>query len=119
MADKVQEELGERFFSTFHLIFFTNFIADSPNLSWKKRQTFNQQLKFADLLERVFLRLGSAQSDDQLENTVGKFLTPVLLKLASPHEKVKQKVRLWKIPCCLQIDSVLNVECCLLLPICL
>ncbi|XP_050294249.1 proteasome adapter and scaffold protein ECM29-like [Anthonomus grandis grandis] len=44
------------------------------------------------LLERVFLRLGSAETDDQLENVLGKFLVPVLLKLSSAHESVRKKV---------------------------
>lgn len=45
-----------------------------------------------ELLERVFLRLGSTETDDQLETVLGKFLTPVLLKLSSPHEEVRKKV---------------------------
>lgn len=44
------------------------------------------------LLERVFLRIGSADSDEQLETALGKFLTPVLLKLSSPEESVRKKV---------------------------
>ncbi|CAH1134863.1 unnamed protein product [Ceutorhynchus assimilis] len=44
------------------------------------------------LLERVFLRLGSATTDEQLENVLGKFLVPVLLKLSSPEEVVRKKV---------------------------
>lgn len=44
------------------------------------------------LLERVFLRLGSAGTDDQLENVLSKFLVPVLLKLSSPEETVRKKV---------------------------
>jgi proteasome component ECM29 len=44
------------------------------------------------LLERVFLRLGLAETDDQLQNLLAKFLTPVLLKLASPEEGVRKKV---------------------------
>ncbi|XP_066149370.1 proteasome adapter and scaffold protein ECM29 [Euwallacea fornicatus] len=44
------------------------------------------------LLERVFLRLGSAASDEQLENVLSKFLVPVLLKLSSPEETVRKKV---------------------------
>lgn len=46
------------------------------------------------LLERVFLRLGSAGTDDQLENVLSKFLVPVLLKLSSPEETVRKKVML-------------------------
>lgn len=47
---------------------------------------------FTALLERVFLRVGSAETDEQLENTVDKFLCPVLLKLASTEENVRKKV---------------------------
>ncbi|KAK5644780.1 hypothetical protein RI129_006080 [Pyrocoelia pectoralis] len=44
------------------------------------------------LLERVFLRIGSADSDEQLQNVVSKFLPPVLLKLSSQQEGVRKKV---------------------------
>lgn len=44
------------------------------------------------LLERVFLRVGSADTDDQLQNVVCKFLPPVLLKLSSQQEGVRKKV---------------------------
>ncbi|CAH1974017.1 unnamed protein product [Acanthoscelides obtectus] len=44
------------------------------------------------LLERVFLRLGSAETDEQLQNVLCKFLPPVLLKLSSPQEPVRKKV---------------------------
>jgi hypothetical protein len=50
---------------------------------------------FSVLLERVFLRLGSADSDDQLELQLSKFLTPVLLKLSSPADGVRKKVCLF------------------------
>jgi hypothetical protein len=49
-------------------------------------------INFSVLLERVFLRLGLAETDDQLQNLLAKFLTPVLLKLASPEEGVRKKV---------------------------
>lgn len=45
-----------------------------------------------ELLERVFLRVASAETDEQLEKTVGNFLSPLLLKVASPHQEVKNKV---------------------------
>ncbi|KAL7736336.1 hypothetical protein ACLKA6_014807 [Drosophila palustris] len=45
-----------------------------------------------ELLERVLLRLGNADTDEKLENTVGKFLTPVILKINSPHNVVRAKV---------------------------
>ncbi|XP_071525915.1 proteasome adapter and scaffold protein ECM29 [Panulirus ornatus] len=44
------------------------------------------------LVERVFLRIGSAATDDALEEELHKFLAPVILKLASPHEPVRKKV---------------------------
>ncbi|CAH0699772.1 unnamed protein product [Spodoptera exigua] len=44
------------------------------------------------LLDRVFLRLGNADSDDQLESCLNRFLPPVILKLSSPHEQVRTKV---------------------------
>ncbi|XP_071853904.1 proteasome adapter and scaffold protein ECM29-like [Apostichopus japonicus] len=45
-----------------------------------------------ELLERVFLRIGSAESDEQLENVLNRFLPPVLLKLASQNDTVRKKV---------------------------
>lgn len=44
------------------------------------------------LLERVFLCLGSADTDEQLQASVWKFLPPVLLKLSSPQDGVRKKV---------------------------
>jgi len=46
----------------------------------------------AELLERVFLRLGAAESDDQLEKVLGRFLVPVILKITSEHKTVQNKV---------------------------
>lgn len=43
-------------------------------------------------MERVFLRIGSADTDEQLQNAVSKFLPPVLLKLSSTQEGVRKKV---------------------------
>ncbi|XP_050079558.1 proteasome-associated protein ECM29 homolog [Anopheles maculipalpis] len=45
-----------------------------------------------ELLERVLLRLGFADTDEQLQVTVTKFLTPVLIKITSPNENVRKKV---------------------------
>ncbi|CAD7011930.1 unnamed protein product [Ceratitis capitata] len=45
-----------------------------------------------ELLERVLLRLGCADSDEKLEAIVGRFLTPVILKISSPHDVVRKKV---------------------------
>ncbi|KAM9329749.1 proteasome adapter and scaffold protein ECM29 [Gastrophryne carolinensis] len=43
-------------------------------------------------LERVFLRLGHAETDEQLQSIISKFLPPVLLKLSSAQEGVRKKV---------------------------
>ncbi|XP_065370202.1 proteasome-associated protein ECM29 homolog [Calliphora vicina] len=45
-----------------------------------------------ELLERVLLRLGCADTDEKLESCVGRFLTPVILKITSPHDNVRNKV---------------------------
>ena len=44
------------------------------------------------LVERVFLRIGSAETDEQLESCLDRFLPPVLLKLNSSEEAVRKKV---------------------------
>ncbi|MBN3306147.1 ECM29 protein, partial [Amia calva] len=49
-------------------------------------------LSLADQLERVFLRLGHAETDEQLQHIISKFLPPVLLKLSSTQEGVRKKV---------------------------
>ncbi|KAF9574748.1 hypothetical protein EC968_005534 [Mortierella alpina] len=48
--------------------------------------------KDLELLDNVELRFALAESDSQLEKTLNTFLCPVLLKLASPTEKVRAKV---------------------------
>ena len=45
-----------------------------------------------ELLERVFLRLGMAESDSQLESALARFLPAVLLKTASTSSAVQTKV---------------------------
>ncbi len=45
-----------------------------------------------ELLERVFLRLGVAESDEQLQQCLTRFLVPTILKSISPHQTVKDKV---------------------------
>lgn len=52
----------------------------------------NFLLSRLELLERVLFRLGTADSDEQLESAVNKFLTPVLLKITSTNESVRCKV---------------------------
>ncbi|XP_062591295.1 proteasome adapter and scaffold protein ECM29-like [Saccostrea cucullata] len=44
------------------------------------------------LVERVFLRIGSSESDEQLESCLDRFLPAVLLKLNSKDEAVRKKV---------------------------
>ena len=46
------------------------------------------------LVERVFMRIVMAETDEKLENALKTFLAPVLLKLASTNEAVKNKVGL-------------------------
>ncbi|XP_075538934.1 proteasome adapter and scaffold protein ECM29-like isoform X2 [Dermacentor variabilis] len=46
----------------------------------------------AVLVERVFLRFVTAETDEQFESVLSKFLLPVLGKLGSPHESVRKKV---------------------------
>ena len=59
---------------------------------WGKGKKLTWYSLHLELLERVLLRLAAAETDEQLEKSVAKFLTPTLLKLASPHESVKKKV---------------------------
>lgn len=40
----------------------------------------------------MFLRLGHADTDEQLQDVISKFLPPVLLKLSSAQEGVRKKV---------------------------
>ncbi|CAH1774881.1 unnamed protein product [Owenia fusiformis] len=44
------------------------------------------------LLERVFLRLGSCETDEQLQSNLAKFLVPCLSKISSEFENVRKKV---------------------------
>lgn len=59
-------------------------------------------------MERVFLRIGSAETDDQLESALGRFLAPVLLKLDSKEEGVRKKVKCLYI--CIHLNTVLCVK---------
>lgn len=43
------------------------------------------------MVERVFLRIGSAATDEALEAELNKFLPPIILKLTSPAEAVRKK----------------------------
>ena len=44
------------------------------------------------LLDRVFMRLASANTDEALASAVGKYLPSCLLKLSSAQEGVRKKV---------------------------
>ena len=44
------------------------------------------------LLERIFLKFGSADTDEQFEAAVKKFLPPILLQLRSPEDGIRKKV---------------------------
>ncbi|KAG8014834.1 Proteasome-associated protein ECM29-like protein [Nibea albiflora] len=57
----------------------------SPSANMAAQDELNQ-------LERVFLRLGHAETDEQLQDIISKFLPPVLLKLSSVQEGVRKKV---------------------------
>ena len=58
----------------------------------QKRVNMAASPDVTQLLERIFLKFGSADSDDQFEAAVKKFLPPVLLQLKSPEEGVRKKV---------------------------
>ena len=53
----------------------------------------NQEL---DLLDKVELRFGLAQNETDFEAQVVGLLVPVLLKLDSPHQAVRDKVGLYR-----------------------
>jgi len=48
--------------------------------------------KEIELLENVELRIALAKTNEQFEKCLNVFLCPVLLKLGSPHDNVRQKV---------------------------
>lgn len=48
--------------------------------------------EFSELLEKVLLRAGFADSDEKFEKMLFTFLTPVLLKIDSENIQVKNKV---------------------------
>jgi proteasome component ECM29 len=72
----------------------------------------DEKLNENELLERVFMRLGNASTDEQLEEFTKKFLTPVLLKLSSPSEDIKKKV----LELLAQINRLLMSRGCVQLP---
>ena len=52
-------------------------------------------LFISELVERVFLKIVTADTDDKLQSSLNIFLPPVLLKLGSSNEKVKSKVSVY------------------------
>lgn len=44
------------------------------------------------LLNKVELRFALANTEDKLSSMIKSFLPPMLLKLASPHSEVREKV---------------------------
>ncbi len=76
-----------------------------------KSYTLHCSIVHVELVERVFLRLGAAETDEQLEKALNKFLPAVILKLTSQHKSVQDKV---SVPClvtcytCTLIGVVLN-----------
>lgn len=52
----------------------------------------NQSLFHAVLLERVMLKFGLCETDEQFEVQLNKFICPVLAKIESKNEEVRKKV---------------------------
>jgi proteasome component ECM29 len=44
------------------------------------------------ILEKVFFRIASANSDEELTAAVAKYLPPIILKLSSPKDGVRKKI---------------------------
>lgn len=85
----------------------TEFVTTNPQkLEWNfclkmicifatKQLNLNKIYFVIVLLERVLLKLGCTETDEQLEAAVNKFLGPVLLKIDSPNENVRKRVSVW------------------------
>ena len=56
--------------------------------------TQNAEVKELSLVGKVELRIALAPSDSKLESLLQTYLPPLLLKLASEHSSVRNKVRL-------------------------
>lgn len=54
--------------------------------------------------------MGTSDTDEQLENAVIKFLTPVLIKITSPNETVRCKVSRNKIGSIDKLCKIQSVE---------
>ncbi|CAG0913472.1 unnamed protein product [Notodromas monacha] len=65
---------------------------DMPADSSESAEDASSSMNVCLLLERVLLRVGSAEDDEQFQGVVSKFLAPVLLKLACQGDGVRKKV---------------------------
>ena len=63
-----------------------SFLCTNPN----KRPT---STSFTALVEAVELRIAGTRTDAELTEVLGRFLAPLLLKIASPDATVRQRVR--------------------------
>ena len=79
------QELGKRWFCLYITFLSLYYVPVST--------TFLNNNGTLDLLERIFLRLGNAETDQQLEESIGKFLVPILMKLENKYKSVQDKVR--------------------------
>lgn len=59
--------------------------------------TESSEIKELSLVGKVELRIALADSDSKLESILKTFLAPLLLKLASEHVSVRNKVRQYTI----------------------
>lgn len=105
MAASAKDELGNQK-SVFLVEFF--FKLELTNERGHKECLINTFVCFLELLERVFLRVASAETDEQLEKTVKIFLCPLLLKVASPHQEVKNKVSIRKCKDSISLFAILE-----------
>ena len=55
----------------------------------------SQEAKDLTLIGRVEYRIAEAESDTKLESLLNTYLAPLLLKLSSEHQSVRNKVRLF------------------------
>lgn len=74
--------------------YLLNLVLSSTYIAFKEFRVIHNLIILV-LLERVFFRIGSADTDTQLSSCINNFLVPVLQKLSSPHESVRNKVCIW------------------------
>lgn len=72
------------------------------------------EAKELELVGKVELRIALTESDKKLESTLKVYLAPLLLKLASNHISVRNKVSLrtlWRVDLFRKIYSLHHVPC--------